>query len=67
MFFEEVTERIGDFVIASNVRPATGLEVELAQKEHLEGGCKHNIVRDECGWLYDYRFCAICGIGLGVV
>jgi len=66
-FYEEVTARIGEFVISSNVRPATDDEIEEAARLHLEGECPHNIVVDTEGWPYDLRSCYTCGKGLGHV
>lgn len=67
LYYEEVTERIGETVLASNVREATEEEVAEARKLHEEGKCPHTIVKDEYGWLYATRSCAICGRGLGTV
>lgn len=67
IFLEMVTEKIGDRIIASTVRPATEAEIELGRQLHALGKCPHNLVHDEPGWLYDFRYCAICGQGLGIV
>ncbi len=66
-FLETVTERIAGHIIASTVRPATEAEIAEAERLHSEGQCPHNIVRDERGWLYDFRFCVTCGSGLGII
>ena len=67
LFYEEVVERVGDTVIASNIRPATEEEIKNAEKLHKEGKCPHNIVKDKDGWPYDIRICATCGENLGLV
>lgn len=64
---ETVTERIGGHILASTVRPATEEDVRIAREEHARGECKHNVVEDTSGWLYDTRSCYICGKGLGTV
>ena len=68
MFIEVVTERIGDTVVASTVREATQNEVQQARIMHDSyGECNHSVIRDEPGFMYDFRYCAICGKGLGTV
>jgi hypothetical protein len=66
-FFEEVTERIGEHVLASKIRDATPEDIEKAKKLHKLGKCPHNIVFDTLGYMYDFRECFICGKGLGTV
>jgi len=65
--YEEVLERVGDQVLASNIRPATDAEIEEAARLHREGKCPHTIILDEPGWLYDQRFCVTCGDFLGLI
>lgn len=68
MFFEEVIERAANgCVTRSNVRPATQAEIDVAILGFQQGNCPHNIIVDERGFMYDYRTCATCGCGLGVV
>lgn len=67
VFIETVTERIGNHILASTIRPATEEDVRIAREEHARGECKHNVVEDESGQLYDTRSCYICGKGLGTV
>jgi hypothetical protein len=67
LYYEEVTEEVCGVVLASNVRLATEDEIKAAKKLHEEGDCPCVIVVDEKGWLYDFRRCAICGQGLGLV
>ena len=66
-FFEEVTDRIGEVVLASKVRDATEEDIKKEMENHKNGNCQHTIVKDELGWMYDFRSCAICGKGLGTV
>lgn len=55
-------------VIASKIREATDEEVEAAKVLYNEKKiCDHSYVVDETTWMYDFRTCAICGIGLGTV
>lgn len=67
LFFENVTSRIGEHIISSDVRPATEEEIKKAELLNIDGKCPHNIVYDESGWLYDERHCATCGKGLGLI
>jgi len=67
VFVEEVTERIGQCVLASKIRDATIEDIEKELENHKNGKCGHSIVEDAYGWLYDFRGCAICGQGLGTV
>lgn len=67
LFFETVKERFCGHVVSSDIRPATASEIEIAEMEHHEGNCRHQIVWDEPGWMYDYRWCATCGVGLGAI
>lgn len=66
-FFEEVTERIGNVVIASKIRDATPKDIEKAAELHKKGKCPHNVVVDTLMYMYDARTCYTCGKGLGVV
>ena len=66
-YVETVTERVGQHVLASTIRPATQEDIDACRKLHEAGACPHNIVQDEAGWLYDYRSCGVCGAGLGTV
>lgn len=66
VFVETVTARVGNYIAASRVRPATDDEVRAAMQDYIELGlCAHELVCDEHGWLYDVRYCAICGVGRG--
>ena len=66
-FYEKVTDRIGNHILASTVTVATEEQIKEAKDLHENGNCPHTIVEDEVGWLYDTRSCAICGKGLGTV
>jgi len=67
LYFEEVTERRGDIVLASNLRKATQQDINEAARLHKLGKCPHTIIVDEHTWLYDFRSCATCGKPLGTV
>lgn len=61
LFFEDVKISFGNHVISSEVRPATQSEIDECKRLYESGLCPHTIIRDEPGWLYDLRICAICG------
>jgi hypothetical protein len=62
-FVESVTT-----VRPATVRPATESEVAAAKSEYeATGQCRCEIIYDEPGFLYDIRYCAICGMYLGLV
>ncbi len=67
LFVETVRECSGDTVVSSYIRPATQEDVDLAAQHHALGKCPHSVVRDEAGWMYDFRYCATCGTSLGTV
>ena len=69
LFVETITEGSLEYgVIASDVRPATEKKVKEAKARYKKTKkCKHNIIYDEPGWMYDKRYCGICGRGLGVI
>ena len=67
LFHERVAERICRHVLASEVTVATPEQIAHAEQLHALGRCPHTIVRDEAGWMYDYRWCVTCGKGLGTV
>ena len=68
LFVETVTERIGPHVLTSSVRKATVEDIEQERTNVANGeACRHIIVYDEPGWLFDVRVCGICGAGLGTV
>lgn len=66
-FVEIVTERIGDVVLASNIREATDEDIKQSEELHKQGKCPHNIVVDTELYMYDSRDCYTCGKGLGLV
>lgn len=68
VYVETVTERLCGTVLASTIRPATVHEVQRANARYASGGqCDHTLIKDEAGWMYDYRSCAVCGKGLGAI
>lgn len=61
-FAERVTATAdGRFIIASSL-----VLIEEAT-EDCRNSCGHIGVWDEHGFLYDFRCCAVCGVGLGTV
>ena len=68
LYFEEIIEGSHEYmVVSSKVTPATKAQIKKAQEEFKAGKCKHQIIYDEAGWLYDVRSCGICGVGLGLI
>ncbi len=67
IWFEEVKERFCGRVISSTLRPATAADIDEAATLHLLGRCPHTIIKDEAGWMYDFRSCVTCGAGLGAI
>jgi hypothetical protein len=67
LFKEVVEEKFCNQIIRSYVVPATKKDIILAKKLHKQGKCKHDIIKDESGYMYDFRNCAICGKGLGTI
>ena len=55
-------------VESSDIRGATKEEYDFALEQYKKNKkCSHNIVHDEAGFMYDFRTCAICGKGLGLI
>ena len=68
LFVETILEGDADYIIRSNVRFATNKEIREARQVYkTTKKCKHNIVYDVSGWMYDERACGICGRGLGLI
>jgi hypothetical protein len=67
LFVETPTEVFCGHILSSTIRPATEADVKQAMDLHKTGNCTHTVVMDERGWLYDYRVCATCGKGLGLL
>ena len=68
MLIEVIRERRGRDVVWSDVREATEDEV----KQLMNSPCDHakqpkQLIYDECGWMYDTRYCAVCKCHLGYV
>lgn len=67
VYFEKVTNQIGEHVLSSSVTEATPSQIQKAVTLHAQGKCPHNIIVDEPGYVYDFRKCAVCGKGLGAI
>lgn len=67
IFVEKVIQSCDGIVLQSTVRKPSDDEIKEAIQEFRDGKCSHKIIRDEKGWMYDYRICAICEEGLGTV
>jgi hypothetical protein len=66
-YIEIVKEKFCGHIIQSEVRKATKEEIAEAELNYLAGNCKHSLVQDSASFLFDFRSCALCGSGLGVV
>ncbi len=64
---EIVKEEVCGRVMSSIVRDATVEEVQEANDLFGAGKCGHSLVRDEASWMYGFRYCALCGEGLGAI
>jgi hypothetical protein len=67
VFIEIVEERMGGIITKSINRQATKEEIIQAFIDYSRGKCKHSLIHDEKGWMYDIRSCLLCGEGLGVI
>jgi len=67
-FKEIVKEKSGGVIITSDIARVTKREIRKAQKHYDKTGkCKHEIVYDVFGFVYDTRKCYICGKDRGTV
>lgn len=62
---EEIRNSFLNQPIVSVLREPTEDEVRLLGSN--QDNCDHKLIYDEPGWLYDFRYCAKCGIPLGIV
>ena len=68
LYVETVKESFCGQPLISTVRPATEEEVAEAKRRFEEGElCDHRFVVDDVDWMYSYRYCGICGAGLGAI
>lgn len=67
LYFEEVTERIGNVILASSLREPTSAEIQTEVERHAKGKCQHTIIWDSHDWLYDFRYCGICEQCIGLI
>ncbi len=61
---EKVTEAYTDEYGRRAVMASTLVPIESADDD-CRNPCGHVGVWDERGWMYDARWCAVCGAGLG--
>lgn len=70
-YIEIVTQQIEGLVLESEVRLATEEEILEAKEKFKNGNCSCNttkrLIVDQKAFIYDYRTCALCGKGLGIV
>ncbi len=65
LFFEEITSGSRDHVITSQFHRATPEELGISRKSHADGVCDRTVFFDVPGYMYDSRFCGICGNHMG--
>lgn len=56
----------GSVVLSKNKHPNIE-EIERCVALYQAGECGHELFIDEPGWMYDVRYCALCGEGLGAI
>jgi len=59
-YIEVVIEKIGPHITQSKLRVPTEKEYKQAVAEYKSGNCKHNLIIDIAGPIYDERICALC-------
>jgi hypothetical protein len=68
IYREIVHEKIGDIVTVSDLKPVSNEEIEEAKKQYKKTKkCDHTIIFDVYGFMYDNRYCYICGESQGLV
>lgn len=67
-FVEEIIEGRGDHAGISNLHDASAEEIaQFKSKPCDHENATEALIYDEPSWLYDFRFCVVCGAGLGTV
>lgn len=61
IYYEDIHETFGGHIVRSTPRKPTPDEIAEAQRQHGAGKCGHTLIYDKRGWLYDERYCAVCG------
>jgi len=65
-WLEVISERYGSTVVMSTLREPTEEEVSgLEATPCRHGSQPTQLIFDEPGFMYDFRYCAICGVFLG--
>lgn len=69
MYYEEIIDgnRKTGLIFSSTVIKAKQNQIKDSILAHQVGECDGSIVYDESEWMYDIRYCAICGRGLGLI
>jgi len=67
-FIEVITEQYNGVVMCSTIKKPTKKDIEYF-KNHLcnHGKQKEQLIYDEHGFMYDLRYCVVCGCSLGTV
>jgi len=60
-------EYVGQHVVVSKNKHPEIEEIERCVALYQAGECSHELFKDEPGWMYDVRHCALCGAGLGAI
>jgi hypothetical protein len=68
LYKEIVIEKIGERITSSNLREATKKDIEEEELNHSNGKCQHSVIYDEHQYyMYDFRYCGICGKFIGFI
>lgn len=67
IFVETITEGDKDYVISSNLRPATQEDLDKSKALYELGDCPHNNIYDEDCYPYYMRYCYACGKNMGFI
>lgn len=55
-------------VVGTTLEKVSNIEVATAKQDYIKTGeCKHEYVYDESGFMYDNRYCGICGKHLDLI
>lgn len=69
VWIEKITSGNGMHVMSSDIVEPTKEDIEIFKSQKCDHDvCTKQLIYDEYdGFMYDHRYCAICGISLGLV